>query len=137
SCVVIEDLNISGLLKNRRLSRAIADVGLYEFRRQLTYKLEAAGIPLKVVSRWYPSSKTCSCCGWVNEELTLADRTFVCQACGLVLDRDVNAARNLAHAGMRAHEDGVPPVRREWTPVDIVLDLGNQATVVEAGTEHG
>ncbi|MGH9439727.1 MAG: RNA-guided endonuclease InsQ/TnpB family protein, partial [Terriglobia bacterium] len=134
SCVVIEDLNVSGLLKNRRLSRAIADVGLYEFRRQLTYKLEAAGIPLKVVSRWYPSSKTCSCCGWVNEDLKLSDRTFVCQECGLVLDRDVNAARNLARA---AYEDGLPPVRRELTPLDIVSDLGNKATVVERGTEHG
>ncbi len=134
SCVVIEDLNISGMLKNRCLSRAIADVGLYEFRRQLTYKLEAAGISLKVISRWYPSSKTCSACGWVNEDLTLADRTFVCQHCGLVRDRDENAARNLAQA---ARKDGLPPVRREFTPVDIVLDLGNKATVVEAGTEHG
>lgn len=134
-CMVIEDLNIAGMLKNRRLSRAIADVGLSEFRRQLTYKLEAAGIPLKVVSRWYPSSKTCSCCGWVNEELTLADRTFVCKACGLVLDRDVNAARNLAQAAYELF--GLPPVRRELTPAEIVSDLGNKATVAEAGTEHG
>ncbi len=134
SCVVIEDLNISGMLKNRRLSRAIADVGLYEFRRELTYKLEAAGIPLKVVSRWFPSSKTCSCCGWVNEDLKLSDRTFVCKECGLVLDRDVNAARNLAQAAMN---DGLPPVRRELTPLDIVSDLGNKATVDERGTEHG
>ncbi len=79
SCVVIEDLNISGMLKNRRLSRAIADAGLYEFRRQLIYKLEAAGIPLKVVSRWYPSSKTCSGCGWIDEDQQLSDRTFVCK----------------------------------------------------------
>src|SRR5258708_31425845 len=109
SCVVIEDLNISGMLKNRRLSRAIADVGLYEFRRQLIYKLEAAGIPLKVVSRWYPSSKTCSACGWIDEDQQLSDRTFVCRQCGLVLDRDENAARTLAQA---AYEDGLPPVRR-------------------------
>jgi len=132
--MVIEDLYISGMLKNRRLSRAIADVGLYEFRRQLTYKLEAAGIPLKVVSRWYPSSKTCSACGWIDEDQQLSDRTFVCRQCGLVLDRDENAARTLAQA---AYEDGLPPVRRELTPVDIVSDLGNKATVVEAGTEHG
>jgi putative transposase len=135
SCIVIEDLNISGMLKNRRLSKAIAGVGLYEFRRQLTYKLEAAGIPLKVVSRWYPSSKTCSCCGWVNENLTLADRTFICQECGLVLDRDVNAARNLARAAYELF--GLPPVRRECTALDIVSDLGNKATVDERATEHG
>jgi putative transposase len=114
SCIVIEDLNSSGMLKNHRLSRAIADVGRYEFRRQLTNKLEAADIPLNVVSRWYPSSKTCSACGWIDEDQTLSDRTFVCEQCGLVLDRDVNAARTLAQA---AYE---PPVRRELTPADIV-----------------
>lgn len=133
-CMVIEDLHISGMLKNRRLSRAIADVGLYEFRRQLTYKLEAAGLPLKVVSRWYPSSKTCNACGWIDEDQQLSDRTFVCKRCGLVLARDENAARTLAQA---AYEWGLPPVRRELTPVEIVSDLGNKATVAEAGTEHG
>jgi putative transposase len=133
-CVVIEDLHIAGMLKNRRLSRAIADVGLSEFRRQLTYKLEAAGIPLKVVSRWYPSSKTCHACGWIDEDQQLSDRTFVCQRCGLVLERDENAARTLAQA---AYDWGLPPVRRELTPVEIVSDLGNKATVAEAGTEHG
>lgn len=97
--LVIENLNVSGMLANTRLSRAIADVGLYEFRRQLTYKAEVVGLPVKVVSRWYPSSKTCSCCGWVNENLTLSDRTFVCQQCGVVLDRDDNAACNLAASG--------------------------------------
>lgn len=94
--LVLEDLNISGMLKNRTLSRTIADVGLYEFRRQLTYKAEVVGLPVKVISRWYPSSKTCSCCGWVDEHQTLANRTFVCQQCGVVLDRDFNAACNLA-----------------------------------------
>lgn len=98
-CLVIEDLHVSGMLQNRKWSRAIADVGLYEFRRQLTYKAEAVGLPVKVVSRWYPSSKRCSCCGWIDEQQTLADRTFVCQQCGVVLDRDVNAACNLAASG--------------------------------------
>lgn len=98
-CLVIEDLNVSGMLKNRQLARAIADVGLYEFRRQLTYKAEAVGLSIKVVSRWYPSSKTCSCCGWMDEQQTLSDRTFLCQQCGVVLDRDFNAACNLAASG--------------------------------------
>jgi putative transposase len=91
----IEDLHVSGMLKNRKLARAIADVGLAEFRRQLTYKAEQAGVQIHVVSRWEPSSKTCSGCGWYHADLTLADRVFACQECGLVMDRDVNAARNL------------------------------------------
>lgn len=91
----IEDLHVSGLLKNHKLARAIADVGLAEFRRQLTYKAAQAGVQIHVVSRWEPSSKTCSGCGWYHADLQLADRVFVCQACGLVIDRDLNAARNL------------------------------------------
>ena len=91
----IEDLGVSGMLKNRKLARAIADVGLSEFRRQLTYKAEQAGVQVHVVSRWEPSSKTCSGCGWYHADLQLADRVFVCQECGLVIDRDLNAARNL------------------------------------------
>lgn len=87
---------LSGMLKNRRLARAVADTGFYAFRRQLTYKAEQAGSKVVVVNRWYPSSKTCSCCGWTREDLTLADRVFVCQECGYVADRDYNAAKNLA-----------------------------------------
>ena len=94
--IVLEDLNIGGMLKNRKLSRAVADVGMYEFRRQIEYKAAFAGVQVKVVSRWYPSSKTCSGCGWIHEDLTLADRVFCCQQCGVVLDRDENAALNLA-----------------------------------------
>ena len=97
--LVVEDLNVSGMLQNRKLSRAIADVGMYEFRRQLTYKAETVGLPIKIESRWYPSSKTCSCCGWIDEQQTLADRTFICQQCGVILDRDLNAACNLAVSG--------------------------------------
>jgi putative transposase len=96
SVIVLEDLNVSGMLKNRKLSRAISDVGLYEFRRQITYKAALAGVQVQVVSRWEPSSKTCSGCGWIDEDLTLADRIFVCEDCGLTLDRDYNAALNLA-----------------------------------------
>jgi len=97
--IVLEDLHVSGMLKNHRLSRAIADVGMYEFRRQIEYKARAAGEQVKLVSRWYPSSKTCSECGWIHEDLPLAERVFVCQQCGVVLDRDENAAFNLAASG--------------------------------------
>lgn len=99
SCIVIEDLNVVGMLKNRKLSRAIADVGLYEFRRQVTYKAAQAGCKVKVVSRWFPSSKTCSFCGTVKASLDLSERVFVCEDCGYVADRDYNAAKTLAATG--------------------------------------
>jgi putative transposase len=95
SLIVLEDLNISGMLKNRRLARAIADVGMYEFRRQVEYKAVQAGIPIKYVDRWYASSKTCSMCGWVNEDLDLSQRVFVCIDCDYFADRDYNAAKNI------------------------------------------
>jgi putative transposase len=95
SVIVIEDLYVAGMLKNHHLAQAIADVGFAEFRRQLLYKAAWYGSRVVVVSRWEPSSKTCSACGWVDAKLTLADRTFHCHHCGLVLDRDLNAASNL------------------------------------------
>lgn len=96
SVIVLEDLNVKGMLKNRTLARAMSDVGLGEFKRQLMYKAAYAGIEIKQVSRWYASSQLCHCCGWKNEELTLSDRVFVCHECGNVCDRDYNAAMNLA-----------------------------------------
>jgi putative transposase len=96
SVVVIEDLNVAGMLKNHHLAQAIGDVGFSEFRRQLTYKAAWYGCQVLVASRWEPTSKTCSRCGWVDDDLALADRTFRCGQCGLVIDRDLNAAINLA-----------------------------------------
>ena len=97
SVIVIEDLNVSGMLKNHHLAAAIADVGFYEFKRQVLYKAAWYGSRVILASRWEPSSKTCPTpgCGWVDEDLTLADRVFRCERCGLVLDRDLNAALNL------------------------------------------
>ncbi len=94
--IVLEDLNVKGMMKNKKLSRAIADVGMYEFKRQLIYKAEKYGSMVNIVSRWFPSSKTCSCCGWVNEDQELDDRVFVCLDRGYIADRDYNAAKNLA-----------------------------------------
>ena len=96
SVLVIEDLNVSGMLKNHRLAQAIGDVGFYEFKRQLLYKAGWYGSRVILADRWEPSSKTCSRCGWQDEDLSLADRVYHCQQCGLVLDRDLNAAINLA-----------------------------------------
>jgi putative transposase len=96
SVVVIEDLNVAGMLKSPHLAQAIGDVGFGEFHRQLVYKAAWYGCQVLVASRWEPTSKTCSGCGWVDDSLSLADRTFRCQMCGQALNRDLNAAINLA-----------------------------------------
>jgi putative transposase len=93
--IVAEDLNVTGMLANRRLARAVSDQGFGQARRMFGYKTTWNGGRFVVADRWYPSSKTCSACGWRKPSLTLAERTFTCEACGLVLDRDENAARNL------------------------------------------
>jgi putative transposase len=92
----IEDLNVRGMTRNRSLARSIMDGGFGEIRRQLTYKTKMYGATLVVADRWFPSSKTCSCCGVVKETLALAERTFRCSDCGFEAGRDVNAALNLA-----------------------------------------
>jgi putative transposase len=93
--VVIEDLNVAGMTRNRHLARAILDVGLGTFRSFMSYKGPLHGCEVVVASRWFPSSKRCSGCGEVKAELALGQRTFVCERCGLVIDRDLNAAMNL------------------------------------------
>ncbi|MHA1614219.1 MAG: RNA-guided endonuclease InsQ/TnpB family protein, partial [Candidatus Thorarchaeota archaeon] len=95
SKVVIENLLVSGMMKNRRLARAIADVSFYEFRRQLEYKCQWYGSELVVVSRIFPSSKMCSRCGHRKKELSLSEREYHCEQCGFEIDRDLNAALNL------------------------------------------
>lgn len=103
--IVIEDLNISGMLKNCRLAKAISDMGFYEFRRQLEYKCQLYGSKLIIADRWFPSSKTCSNCGWHNPDLKLSDRWFLCVGCGSFIDRDWNASLNLStwsHCGTQA-----------------------------------
>ena len=95
AAIALEDLNVKGMLSNRRLSRAIADMGFNELRRQLEYKAVLRGNHIEVVDRWFPSSKMCSACGEIKDELGLSVRSFRCDACGSTLDRDENAARNL------------------------------------------
>jgi putative transposase len=93
--VGIEDLNVSGMLANRKLAKAIADMGFYEFRRQLEYKCKLYGSKLVVIDRWFASSKTCSNCGCVKKSLSLAERTYQCGECNFSIDRDLNAAINI------------------------------------------
>ncbi len=97
SYITIEDLNVSGMMKNKHLSKAVASQKFYEFRTKLQAKCKEIGIELRVVDRWYPSSKTCHCCEAVKKDLKLSDRIFQCD-CGYIEDRDFNAALNLRDA---------------------------------------
>jgi len=119
--IVIEDLNVAGMVRNRHLARAISGCGWGEFRRQLAYKCQRYGRRLVVIDRWYPSSKTCSACGHLLAELSLGTRQWTCPSCGARHDRDLNAAKNILAAG-RAVARGSPgdacgaDVRHAGTP---------------------
>ena len=123
---MVEDLNVTGMISNKKLARAVSDQGFGTARRMLGYKTQRHGGTLVVADRWYPSSKTCSSCGSVKAKLTLKDRVFACEACGHTEDRDVNAARNLLSlaasgaerrnargAGVRPGPAGHPVLKRE------------------------
>jgi putative transposase len=94
--LVLEDLNITGIMSNRRLARAVGDAAWGDLARQITYKQKWRNGQVVVADRWFASSKTCSGCGTLRKNLTLKERTYTCGTCGLVLDRDLNAAANLA-----------------------------------------
>ena len=100
SRIVMEALNIRGMMKNKHLSKAIQKQGLYEFKRQIQYKCEKHGIEFVEADKWYPSSKTCSCCGNVKVKLSLSERTYHCEACSVSIDRDLNASINLSRYGL-------------------------------------
>ena len=95
--VVMEDLNVSGMMKNKHLAEKIAEQKFYEFKRQMKYKCQFNKIEFALADRWYPSSKTCSRCGGIKKDLKLSDRTYICNECGLVIDRDKNASINLGN----------------------------------------
>lgn len=98
--ICIEDLNVSGMLSNHKLAKAISDTSFSMFRSMLEYKCDWYGKELVVIDRFFPSSKTCSKCGWKKEDLTLSDRVFKCENCGIEIDRDLNAAINIQRVGV-------------------------------------
>lgn len=98
--ICIEDLNVSGMLSNHKLAKAISDTSFSMFRSMLEYKCNWYGKELVVIDRFYPSSKTCSKCGWKKEDLTLSDRVFKCENCSIEIDRDLNAAINIQRVGV-------------------------------------
>lgn len=97
SYITVEDLNVSGMMKNKHLSKAVASQKFYEFKNKLEAKCKESGIELRIADRWYPSSKMCHCCGCIKKDLKLSDRIFRCE-CGYVEDRDYNASLNLRDA---------------------------------------
>jgi putative transposase len=142
--LVIENLNVSGMLANRRLARAISDAGWAEFGRLLKYKQTRRGGQLVVAGRWYPSSRRCAACGVIHGDLTLADRMFTC-GCGHSADRDTNAATNLAqwaqvhhHASpdprIAKHEGRATNARRR-EGADQHPSCAGETSPVEAGTD--
>ena len=100
SSIVIEDLNVKGMMKNKHLSEKIKEAKFYEFRRQLEYKCKWNNVNLIIANRWYPSSKLCSSCGNRKKKLSLKERIYVCEECGCVIDRDYNASLNLKYLAM-------------------------------------
>lgn len=114
SVIVLEDLNVRGMKRNRHLALSVVDAGMSELRRQIAYKSAWYGAAVVIADRFYPSSKTCSGCGTIKQSLSLSERKYVCEVCGIVIDRDENAAINLYRL---ADETKLPVDRREVTPV--------------------
>jgi putative transposase len=150
SAIVLEDLNVSGMLKNHHLAQAIADVGMYEFKRQLLYKGEWYGCQVLLVDRFYPSTKRCSACGEIRE-IGLKERQYHFPVCGLTIDRDLNAAINLERllyvnettARSAGHLHPICLANRAFGAVQVSNACREQigwrksATMLaEAGTEH-
>ncbi len=131
--VVVERLHVAGMLRNRRLARALADTGMAEIRRQLTYKVTWYGSRLVEAGPFYPSSKTCSQCGWVKAKLSLGERRFVCESCGVILDRDFNAALNLARLAEQVA--GSAPETQNARGGECKTGASAPAAACEAGTE--
>ena len=118
--IVLEDLNVKGMVRNHRLAQAVSDVAFGELSRQVEYKSENNGVTVKRADRFYPSSKTCSVCGYVKRNLTLKDRTYRCDKCGAVIDRDYNASLNLLGLLSNTKIGSSSP---EFTPADLTALL--------------
>jgi len=131
--ISIETLNVKGMMGNGKLSRAISDIGMYEFKRQLKYKAKLKGNVILENDKWFASSKTCPHCGNIKNDLTLKERVYECEVCGLKTDRDYVASINL--------HNQLPRVHREVTPVEIAAlnlsaGLTDLTSIVEAGIKH-
>jgi putative transposase len=136
----LEDLNTKGMLANHRLAQAVSDASFFEVQRQLLYKTEQHGGYVQLVSQWYPSSKTCHACGWIKQDLTLDAREWICEQCGVVNQRDVNASLNIRDEALRLVTD-VPVVASSGQKFACgagsagSLRVGSETFCDEAGTK--
>lgn len=133
--ICIEDLNVKGMVKNHKLARAISDAGFGIFRQFLEYKAKLRGNTIKIIDRWFPSSKTCSRCGTAKKELSLSEREFICEHCGLVVDRDINAAVNILNNG----EDTLKPTTKrtsESSKTDCGIDVDGVNEILTDFTDY-
>jgi putative transposase len=129
--IAIEDLNVAGMLKNHKLAKSISDASFSLFYNTLSYKAAWYGKEVVKVDRWFASSKTCSCCGWVDENLTLSDRVFHCQKCNLILDRDLNASRNILKEALRLKEEKASRVSdAQRTPSECQTEIAEAVSAV-------
>lgn len=137
--VVIEDLNVKGMMANERLARAISDVGFGMFRSQMEYKSKRYGTQLVIADRWFPSSRLCSVCGWKHDALTLSDRQWTCPSCGTDHDRDLNAALNLKRLATETALPVASPSGNGGTTSGGVPEVVGKVTPVrdECGREDG
>lgn len=135
SDIAIEDLHVKGMLNNHKLARAISDIGLGEFRRQLEYKSKLYGNVLFMADRFFPSSKLCSNCGEKKEDLTLKDRVFECKSCNLKIDRDLNASLNLVSLIKKRRPARPSLMTVEATALDGLDQLIHQTSAREAVSE--
>ncbi|WP_101621427.1 IS607 family element RNA-guided endonuclease TnpB [Bifidobacterium parmae] len=141
SDISIEDLNVTGMVRNHRLAKTIEDASFAGLRRRLEYKTMRTGARLHVIDRWYPSSKMCSDCGSVKAKLSLDERTYHCEDCGLTLDRDLNAAINIMVAGsapetLNAHGgDARPAVHQDGRQTPAKCEPSSRATGVRLGAD--
>jgi putative transposase len=126
---------VKGMLANHKLAQAVSDSNFGEIRRQLEYKSSWHNVHLVVVDRWFLSSKMCSACGWIDEDQDLSDRTFICHECGLVLDRDLNAAINILNEALRTTGSFSESYAYGQGSAGNV-DGGCETALVEVGTNH-
>lgn len=128
--IVIEDLNVKGMMKNHQLARSVQELSLYRFKEMLKYKAEWRGNHIVEIDRFFPSSKLCSCCGHKNTELKLSYRKWICSECGTKHDRDKNAAMNILSEGKRLYKEIIPTRCGELKPLETsdytVDELGNR-----------
>jgi putative transposase len=128
--IVLEDLNVNGMLKNHNLAKAIQQLSLFEFKRQLDYKCKWYNRNLVIIDRWFPSSKLCSGCGSIKKDLKLSDRTYICPVCGLIIDRDYNAALNIKNEGLNILRQWLPEVKFVDCPT--VDDINNNIVALKS-----